>query len=192
MTYVPDLHWSGVDAISMYVDDESGLRSEQKVVNVVVNDVNDAAIVELPMTDGIPLVDAIEDETINVEGVRIIDVDLGPYSILELSIRPGNGTISFSQTKGIKYSKEKNVFIGQLDALNRALRGMSYKGSIDFFGFDKIEFAVREPGTQSKTTTATLWINIKATNGKPKVITNPVNFTIGCPTLQGFWYIFSQ
>ena len=149
-----------------------------KVVNVVVNDVNDAAIVELPMTDGIPLVDAIEDETINVEGVRIIDVDLGPYSILELSIRPGNGTISFSQTKGIKYSKEKNVFIGQLDALNRALRGMSYKGSIDF-GFDKIEFAVREPGTQSKTTTATLWINIKAANDKPRIITNPVNFTIG-------------
>ena len=52
-------------------------------------------------------------------------------------------------------------------------------GSIDFFGFDKIEFAVREPGTQSKTTTATLWINIKAANDKPKIITNPVNFTIG-------------
>ena len=29
MTYVPDLHWSGVDAISMYVDDESGLAQNK-------------------------------------------------------------------------------------------------------------------------------------------------------------------
>jgi hypothetical protein len=178
MTYVPNLHWSGTDKIEMYVEDETGVQSNVSTIKMFVSDINDAAIVKLPMLDGIPMLNAVEDEATLITGVKIIDVDLGPYSTLELSIRPGNGTVTFSSTKGIKYSKGKNVFHGQLDALNRALRGIMYKGNNDFVGYDTIEFSVSEPGAQAKTTAVTLWVNLQAVNDMPIVKSKNVSAII--------------
>jgi hypothetical protein len=169
MTYVPDLHWSGTDKIDMYVEDEAGMQSNVTSIDVIVSDINDAAIVQLPLIDGIPMLNAVEDEAAHIKGMKIIDVDLGPYSTLELSIRPGNGTVTFTNTKGVKYSQGKNVFHGQLDALNRALRGIVYKANTDFVGYDSIEFSVSEPGAQAKTTAATLWVNIEPVNDRPVI-----------------------
>lgn len=145
------------------------------------------------------------DANSNVISVSDADVWLGT-NILEVTLSVTNGTLTLSDTTGLTFSAGDGTddasmtFRGRVEALNRALDGMSYAPTPDFFGSAVLTITTDDlggftgpPGAApaAEQDTDTVNITVNSVNDPPTFdIPNPsvsVNEDVGTVTVNDFF-----
>ncbi|CAM9142464.1 unnamed protein product, partial [Choristocarpus tenellus] len=135
LVYIPNPNWNGNDTLTFAVNDQgwsaqiSGIGLQhQQVVSVIVHPQSDPPFLEAP---SFPL-QAEEDMTSVVHGVRVTDPDGEAWIRVAISTRRGSVGLPQASNAGLQFEEgtgegeEKVVVIGPESALNAALSKLVY------------------------------------------------------------------
>ena len=163
----PTRDFYGEVTISVHVDDQghvseqsqaAGAGGEPSValtangdVAISVSGVNDPPDLTVPGSQTM-----LEDGTLILEGLTLGDVDMqyalagnGDFQV-DIAFQSTMGSLALAETEGLSGDLDGAdgilSFVGELDAINRAMEGMTYTPPPDYFGEEKLLITVNDLG----------------------------------------------
>ena len=126
MDYLGNANYSGVDALTISVDDQGntgsgGAKTDSRSVAITVAAVNDAPVLTVP---GAKSVD--EDTLLSITGISVADVDAATGAV-KITMSVAQRTLTLAQTTGLTFttgdgtSDASMVFTGTVANVNSAL-----------------------------------------------------------------------
>lgn len=122
-----------------------------KTIQVIVGAVNDAPVIEAPLTFFTE-----EDTRVSLADVTIEDPDCDdtPRGVLEVTVASSNGTVEFrGSVAGLYLMETLPSFLkirGRPGPINAALAGLSYLGAAEFHGQDVINITADDLGNSGE------------------------------------------
>jgi hypothetical protein len=190
LTYTPNTHFSGDDALSITVSDP-------------ISAVEDIQVTATSIPASGPSVDVPEDQSTNVGTALVFSTadenpitvdDAGPGNTpMTVSLSVANGVLTLAGTSNLTFVPGSSngaasmTFTGTADAVNAALNGLTYAPSAGFSGDDTLNVSVDDPTSVADGTTATAAIGISVTYPPPTLtVPNDMTVTSGATvTFQG-------
>jgi hypothetical protein len=154
LTYSPTANYNGSDTVEMTVFD--GTHETSTVLNITVTSVNDAPILTVP---GAQTVD--EDDTLDITGISVADVDATNITVTNLSVT--NGTLSLAQLTGLSFTTGDGTgdavmaFSGTKSNVNAAIATITYAPTGDYNGPDTLSITVSD-GSLTDTDTVSITV----------------------------------
>lgn len=154
--------------------------SPSQTFTINVTAVNDAPTLTVPAAQ---VVD--EDNTVNIAGISVADVDAGTGSI-RATLTVASGRIGLGSTNGLTFTAGGNntgnmVFTGTLENVNAALNNLTYQGNANFSGADTLTVSISDQGNTGSgpigVDTDTIAITVNAINDAP-IVTVPGSRTV--------------
>jgi hypothetical protein len=176
LQYVSPLNWNSDsnshDSITVSVNDQGhsgdgGPQVSSKTIDVYVSSVNDAPTVKGPSSLSVD-----EDETLELLGLCVHDVDsVETYgSVLEVNLTVGHGSLSLSSTAGLFISEGSQsgmgravYFRGGEKSVNAAISGLLYVSDANWNGVDSLDISISDLGNTGTGGELTASLNIKIT-----------------------------
>src|SRR5204863_474609 len=129
--------FNGSDSFTYHAFDGS-LSSSIVTVSITITAVNDAPVNTMPPTPTMNQ-DATLTMTPAANAIQISDLDAGSNPV-QVQLTATNGTMTLSGIAGLSFtvgdgtSDTTMTFTGTITAINTALTGMSYTGTLDYNG----------------------------------------------------------
>jgi len=170
-TYTPDVDFDGTDTITYVVQevDSNGevLTSESATVNLQVNPVNDAPVVQIEQ----PQITADQNEAVVIQGIRVGDVEAEAQNApVTVTLTTGNGVLSVADsTTPIQIDGNgsgKVTLRGTVSDINALLsQGVTFQPESDFSGDTSVVVSIRDNGGAETAleSTETVLIEIRST-----------------------------
>jgi len=186
LTYTAAPNANGTAIVTVQLRDNGGTdlggvdRSALQTFTINVTAVNDAPIFTLPNPPTVS-----EDTTLAIAGISLADVDSGS-SPLVVALSVVSGTLQLGNTAGLTITAGSNnsssvAFSGNLNDINAALSGLSYRGNLNFNGADTLTLTANDQGATGAGAigidSRVLGITVTAVNDAP-VITIPGSQTV--------------
>ena len=174
-TYLGQRDVFGTDRITIVADDRGntgggGRKSDTKTIDITVNAVNDAPILNVSSLTRTVLEDI---STVVGNGIRITDVD---SPTVQVTLSALQGTISLTGA-GITVNDNGTSTVtasGTVAGLNSALATLRYQGNLNFNGADQIAIVVDDG---SLADSKTLSVTVTPVNDPP-TLTVPTSLTV--------------
>ena len=133
------------DGFRFTVDDGAGGALDETWFAITISPINETPVLSLPGRQN-----ALEDTAILIPGLRVSDADAGRGE-LRIHLAVENGTLTLGDASGLTFvegadGRSMMVFKGTLEAINRALSGLSYRGFAQFNGEDRLSVLVNDRG----------------------------------------------
>ena len=178
-TYIGRKDVFGADRITLTADDQNntgtgGRKTDVKTIDVTVNAVNDAPILNVST-----LSRSVQEDisTLLNSGIRITDVD---SASVQVTLSALQGTVSLNPT-GITVTDNGTGTVtasGTVAGLNSALGTLQYRGNLNFNGSDEIAIQVDDTvGGGGLTDAKTLSVTVVAVNDPP-TLTVPTTLAV--------------
>jgi hypothetical protein len=165
VTYSPEANFAGEEVFTYTVNDAQGVPSNQAIVRITVNNINDAPLLDnsgvmllktILMSDTTSAGDAVADIIASAGGDRIAEVDSGAVEgIAVIGKDDTNGAWQYSINNGVNWITFGEVADAQAVLLNPEAR-IRFKPKVDFYG-------------QAGDITFRAWDQTAGTNGQTNV-----------------------
>jgi len=153
------------DIISLEVTDDQGsvVRAH---LPVVVLPVNDSPRIDVPganwtyaeddlyNVESVNTIEVLEDTTLRIPGISIIDPD---SNAVLMSVTSSHGSVSFINTSGVSFrlgsgqrDSHVEIFAPSVDILNEVVSSISYLPNNGYFGNDTIRIIVSDFGNEDE------------------------------------------
>ncbi len=151
-----NLTLGGQPDITIVVDD--GLNQTSSTIGISLLPTNDAPVIDLPATQYVYEEDTLVFSASGGNAIVVSDVDEAesPGAELRVTLSVANGALNLGGVGGLSFldgtSDGSSVlsFQGTLAAINAALDGLSYTGTLDFFGWDSLSITVNDLGNSGQ------------------------------------------
>ena len=160
LTFRTALDRTAPDAVTVTVSDlgntgTGGPRAETRVFAVEVVPVNDAPVIQAPVS--VEVAEDVDKPLVQCHGVRVDDVDVsdgvGPGAgVFLVTLAVSHGTLDLADTANLEFSVGDGVadatmtFRGRPFDVNRALHVLTYVGGAHFTGADTLSVAANDEG----------------------------------------------
>jgi hypothetical protein len=163
-TYIPDAFWNGTDSFGYTITNQLAQTSNEGVVTITVNPVNDLPV----FTATSPAKSFVVNQALAVPGVRFEDKDSSTIA-LTLTIQATVGTVSAGGKSGSTIS-----LTGSTSDLNQQLAGLSYLSAVDQATSGSISITVNDNanGGSGGALSASTVINVTPSFGTVTTITD--------------------
>src|SRR6266436_515622 len=182
-------YWTGalnangtLNSFTVVAKDNGGLQSASPVqVQASVTAVDDAPVNSVPLTTQSVAEDTnLVFSSANGNAITISDVDVNetvsPNNTAQVKLSVASGTLTLGTTTGVTITGGANAsstvtLQGTLSAINTALNGLSYKGTLNFNGSDSLSVVTSDLGHTGTggplTDTDSVAITVTAVNDAP-------------------------
>ena len=179
--YQGNLNFNGSDTLNITTNDNGntgsgGAQSDADSVTINVAAVNDAPVNGVPGTQSVNEEATLTFSTGTGNAIAISDVDVGAGNeTVTLSVASGllslNGTAGLAFTVGDGTADSTMTFSGTVAAINAALNGLGYQGSLNFNGSDTLNITTNDNGNTgiggAQSDADSVTINVAAVNDAP-------------------------
>jgi len=151
LTYQGTLDANGPDRLEITVDDQGNIGSGGSLVaagsvDIDVLPVNDAPTLSLPAMQTVD-----EDTPLQIHGISIADVDVEDRP-MTVTLSVSRGTLTLGTIDGLTFAQGDGTndaqltFSGTITDLNAALHALTYQGTLNANGPDRLEITVDDQG----------------------------------------------
>lgn len=156
LVFSPSANYNGAASIQISTNDQGnsgagGARVDVDSISISVTSLNDAPIVNTPVTQTMNEDGTLEFRNANGSLLSLTDVDAGSGA-MKVSLTGVNGTITLSGIAGLTFSAGDGTadsvvsFTGTLAAINAALDGLIFASAANFSGAAAIDVTVNDQG----------------------------------------------
>lgn len=158
LIYRGNLNANGDDTLSITTNDlgnygNGGNKTDADLIDIAISAVNDAPVTTVPVAQNIAEDTNLIFSTANSNSIAISDVDVVEGSEeLEVSLSVNQGVLTLADTTDITFVSDTGngtsnfVIKGTLNAINRSLNGLIYRGNKDFNGSDTLTINTSDLG----------------------------------------------
>ncbi|MBW4598226.1 MAG: DUF4114 domain-containing protein [Calothrix sp. FI2-JRJ7] len=187
LTYQGGANVNGADTLNIITKDlgntgKEGEKQATSIVNIFIKAVNDAPVNTVPTAQTVNEDESLVFSSAKSNGISISDIDVNEGNgEVEVTLKVTKGTLTLADTTGVMFSEpnangsKSMTLTGKLDAVNKALDGLTYRGDLNFNGKDVLDIITNDlenkgeinpaedPGKYNKTVD----ITVKPVNDAP-------------------------
>lgn len=172
LRYVQNGSETTSDSFTFTVADAAGVILPASTFNIAITPVNDQPVLTVPASISVD-----QNSNASIAGIRITDPDAGTGEIT-VSLSATNGVLTLGFTNGLRFNQGDGVedrsliFRGTLEAVNRALSLLVYRGDASFRGQDTIALSVNDNGNTggpALSDSKSILVNVLAVNQAPVI-----------------------